>query len=155
MTKADTAKKLEEAVALIKDGGGTFAMVQGISQDDLEAIYGVAHTFYGQQKYDKAEKLFAYLCLYNHLDKRFWKGLAASRQMNKNYKKAAEAYAYMALIDVEDPEPSFHAAFCFLEMKDKDTARKSLDAAIHQSMGKKKYASLHKQAVQMLEHLNQ
>ena len=150
---AITEENLSHGLEVIKNGG-TLSMLQGISTDDLEAIYSVAHGFYGQGDYDKAQKLFSYLCLYQHMDKRFWKGLAACHQMQKNYKKAAESYAYMALLDMEDPEPSFHASYCFMEMKNFDAARKSLDAAIHQAKGRKKYQSLLTQAQQMLRHIS-
>ena len=148
-----TEHDLSHGLEVIKNGG-TLSMLQGISTDDLEAIYSVAHSFYGQGDYDKAQKLFCYLCLYQHMDKRFWKGLAACYQMQKNYKKAAESYAYMALLDIDDPEPSFHASYCFIEMKDFDAARTSLDAAIHQAKGRKKYQSLLTQAQQMLHHIS-
>lgn len=147
-----TEDQLSHSVDVIKNGG-TLSMMQDIHTDDLEAIYSIAHTFYVQRRYKKSEQLFSYLCLYQHMDKRFWKGLAASRQMQKNYRKAAEAYAYMAIIDMDDPEPSFHAAFCFMELKETKSASKALDAAMHQAKGKKRYQPLLEQARQMLNKL--
>jgi len=121
--------KIKQAVDAICSGG-TLAELRGLSPQDMEAIYGLAYNFYTRNKWQQAEKTFAFLCVYSHFDKRFWKGLAASRQMGKKYLPAADAYSYMAICDIEDPEPHFQAARCLIAAKQLKKAASAVDAAI-------------------------
>ncbi len=121
--------KVKEAVDAICDGG-TLAEIRGLSEADMEVLYGIAYNFYTHGRYDEAEKVFIFLCTYDHLEKRFWKGLAASRQMGGKSAGAADAYGCMTICDLDDPEPHFQAARCLLAIGAKKRASSALDAAI-------------------------
>ena len=121
--------KVKQAVDTICSGG-TLGELRGLAPKDMEAIYGLAYNYYTHSQWQQAEKTFAFLCVYSHFDKRFWKGLAASRQMGKKYLPAADAYSYMAMCDIEDPEPHFQAARCLIAAKQTKRATAALDATI-------------------------
>ena len=67
----DAADKMAEYIL----AGGTIGNLAGFTRDELEAIYAVGHTFFTAQKYDKAISLFNFLCLYDHLQPRWFHSL--------------------------------------------------------------------------------
>src|ERR1051325_10764557 len=77
----------------VLEGKTTVGEQRGLSAQQLEAGYAMAYNFYHQKKFADAEKAFRFLVFYNHLDRRFWKGLGASLHMQKDYGGAVQAYA--------------------------------------------------------------
>ena len=140
-------KKAVDAIC----AGGTLSEIRGLGEKDMEAVYGLAYNFYTHARYEEAEKIFTFLCVYDHLEKRFWKGLAASRQMGGRNLEAADAYGYMAICDLDDPEPHFQAARCLIAAGEKKRADSALDAAIELAQKAKKpaYKSLAEPASQL------
>ena len=49
--------------------------------------------------------------------------------MEKDYKRAAESYAYAALLDEGNPKAHFHASECFSSLEHKDAAKEALKSA--------------------------
>lgn len=140
-------KKAVDAIC----AGGTLSELRGLGENDMEAIYGLGFNLYTHARYEEAEKIFAFLCIYNHLEKRFWKGLAASRQMWGRHLAAADAYGYMAICDLDDPEPHFQAARCLIAANEKKRAVSALDAAIEiaEKTNTPSYKTLAEQAAQL------
>ncbi|MBC6497309.1 MAG: SycD/LcrH family type III secretion system chaperone [Alphaproteobacteria bacterium GM7ARS4] len=126
------AEQIAESRKIAEDivRGATLATMRGIDQKSLDALYALAYNDYNAGQYKQAETLFRFLCLYDHLDKRFWKGLAASLQNQGKYAEAAAVYGHQAILDVDDPEPPFQASFCFLADKRYGEARKALEAVV-------------------------
>jgi len=116
------------AVAQFKEplgvkGGKSF------SKHERETIYSIAFGKYELGEYAKAAELFTHLLLHDPHDIRFWKGLASSEQMQKNYKAALHAWAIHALLSGHSPAGHFHAAECYLSMGEKEEAKKALTLA--------------------------
>lgn len=78
-----------------------------------EALYTVAHTFYGQGKYKEASTLFCTMVQEAPRTYKYWIGLGASLQMAKSYDEALLAYETAAMLDPCDPHVHLHAADCF------------------------------------------
>jgi type III secretion system low calcium response chaperone LcrH/SycD len=100
-----------------------------ISDDSLEDIYEKAYDHYSAGEGAHAAKQFGMLITLDPFQQRFWMGLAASQHLEKQYKKALQAYALAALLDDRDPAPHYHAAQCYLAMGNKNEAIKALDLA--------------------------
>ena len=132
--------------------GATLADLRGLTNDEMEAVYLIAYNFYQQGKIEEAEKVFHFLCLYGHLDKRFWMGLAACRQQLKQYQQAIAAYSYLAVIDTENPYPPMHAADCYLALNDLDNTESALHATLHWAGDKNEFAQI-KQRAQLMLHV--
>lgn len=124
-------EQLQEIVETFIQSGLAYKDLRGLSDKDMEAIYSLAYTLYNHNKYDEAMKVFKFLSLMDHTDKRYFLGLAACRQMLGNYDKAIEAYQFAAVLDVEDPIVHLHAADCLLAAKRFDEARSALHATVH------------------------
>jgi type III secretion system low calcium response chaperone LcrH/SycD len=131
--------------------GGTFRSIKGIDERSMEAIYSLGYTYYNNSKYDDAHDIFRFLCLNDHLVRKYWMALGACRQMMKNFEGAVQAYAYASVLDVEDPRAPLQAADCFLAMEKFEEAESALNGAIHFSEGKPEFADVRSKAQAVLE----
>jgi len=120
MTQVTDSNEQDVELALedFMNSGGTLAMLKGISRDELEQMYSLAHSYYQSGKFQEAETIFKGLTALNHYDERFLLGLGACRQALKQYEMAIHSYAYGALVAIEDPRFPFHAAECHVELGD-------------------------------------
>ena len=125
--KIDTAKIAEHINALMKDNA-TLKQIKGVSNAELEAVYSLAFGYYKTGKYEEAHKLFQFLVLFDHLNKKFWFGLGAVQQVMKDYQGAVASYGYCSFLDLTNPKPQLHAAECFLALGDKKNAASSICA---------------------------
>ncbi len=110
--------------------GGVLKDLQGLSDKNMEAIYAVAHNLYSATKYEQANTLFQYLCMLNPYEKKYWLGLGACRQMQRDFQNAIDAYCMATALDMKDPNAPLHAGECFLALGNLDSAEKSFDTVI-------------------------
>lgn len=89
-----------------------------LKPEACEALYHVAYQHYRSGKFADAEAIFGFLTTCAALEPKYWVGLAGSRQMQKNYKKAIDAYQIAFDLKPKDPKISFHAAECYLALGD-------------------------------------
>lgn len=116
-------KKFDEIIGV--EGGQPF------TAEEREIIYGAAFAKYQVGDYGHAVSFFTQLVLHDPGNIRFWKGLASSLQMKKDFKEALRAWATFALLSGHDPAGHFHAAECLLSIGEKDEAKKALEIARH------------------------
>lgn len=107
---------------------GTVRELKGITDSEMEAVYSLGYSFYTTGRYADAEKVFRFLVLFDHLEKKYWTGLGAVYQVQKRYGEAITAYGYASFLDLENPKPQYLAAECFAAMGDKDNALSALAA---------------------------
>jgi len=127
MQKIDT-KKIAEGVKTLIEKGSTLKQMKGITNDELEAVYSLAFSYYRTGKYDEAVKLFQFLVLFDHLNAKYWFGLGAVQQATKDYQNAVVSYGYCSFLKLDNPKPQLHAAECFLALGDKRSAASALFA---------------------------
>ena len=125
--KIDAAQIAERVKAIIKDNA-TLKQLKGVTNAELEAVYSLAFGYYQTGKFNEALKLFQFLVLFDHLNKKYWMGLGAVQQVLKDFQGAIVSYGYSSFLDLKNPKPQFHAAECFLAMGDKRNAASSLEA---------------------------
>lgn len=143
-----------KTIADFVENGKTLSDIKGISHDHLEAVYGVAHNVYSSGDYQQAQKIFQFLCYCDHLEKKYWMGLGACRQMLKLYVEAVETYSFAMLLDSSDPQPPLLAADCHIALGNKEEAISGLNAAIEWSGDNPKYQELRERAQALLEVLS-
>ncbi len=133
---------VERAIDALEKGLAVGAALD-IPQEQIEAYYGWGRQFYVRGDYPAAERVFAYGFLHAGADIRFAKALAAARKMQGKYDEALKAYSLAAILDLDDPEPSFFAAECLFHLERKAAALSALDAADEQAAeAPEKYAAL-------------
>ncbi|MDN3506465.1 MAG: SycD/LcrH family type III secretion system chaperone [Simkaniaceae bacterium] len=140
MRFVDTVAEFKEELGV--KGGTVF------SQKDLETIYSIAFGKYDLAEYQQAAELFTHLLLHDPYDIRFWKGLASSEQMQKNYKAALHAWAVHSLLSGHDPDGHFHAAECYLSLGEKEEAKRALKIA------EKFVSGTHQRLERLKEHID-
>lgn len=96
---------------------------------NLEQLYTHAHTLYNAFQAEEATQAFGLLIAMDPFSPIFWMGLGASRQMNKEFEKALQAYALASLLDDQDPSPHYHAAQSYLALQNEQEALKALNLA--------------------------
>ncbi len=92
-------------------------------------MYATAYKLYNDGNYETAVELFTQLVLSAPFNHGFWKGLASSEQMRKEYTAALHAWCMVVLLNDKDPLPHFHAAECYLSQGNAEEANKALNAA--------------------------
>ncbi len=127
MKKIDAAKITERVKALIEEQA-TLKQLKGVTNDELEAVYSLAFSYYRTGKFEEALKLFQFLVLFDHLNAKYWFGLGAVQQVLKDYQGAVVSYGYCSFLKLDNPKPQLHAAECFLALGDKRNAASALEA---------------------------
>jgi len=124
-----TADDIADAMRAISDDGHTLADLKGFTRKHLEALYTVGFNAYNSGNYEQAHKVFQFLCMFDHMEKKYWMALGACRQLMKQYTDAVNVYTYAWTLDADDPTPALHAADCHIALGDRKAAISGLEFA--------------------------
>lgn len=88
--------------------------VPSLSSEKIKEIYLIAYELYQDKQYEKASSFFQLLVSASPQEKKFWKGLAGSLQMEKKYQEAISCYIIAQYLSKNNPDPYFyiHTADC-------------------------------------------
>lgn len=103
-----------------------------VPQEKIEEIYALAYVLYQKQQYQESSHLFRLLVIACPFKAKFWKGLGACLQMQKDYEEALDCYCCCAQFSHRDqPDPYLYVqtADCYFALKQIDTGLKALEAA--------------------------
>ena len=128
-------KEIKDLAKKLFEDGATLGELKGITSRELNAVYQMGLGFYNTGRYDDAEKVFAFLVMFDHLEAKYWTALGAVQQVKKNFEKAKTAYTQAALLDIHAPKPQYYVAECFLALGQKDDALASLDSLLDNCTG--------------------
>jgi type III secretion system low calcium response chaperone LcrH/SycD len=148
-TPIDEAK-LQRDAEYILFKGGSLADLRNITSDELDAVYALAYTEYGQHHFEKAEKLFTFLCLYDHRQQKHWMGLGACRQQLGQLKPAAQAFMLAGILEPDDPTPPLQLGECLLALGSLDEAARVLKLAVHKASQDQRHARIKARAEVLL-----
>lgn len=130
LTKAEELRQIvQSANECSQKGEDPAGRLPAFSPAFLNTFYAFAYRFYREGKYQEATDFFRFLTLIRPYEKRGWMGLGAAEQMSKNYHRALSAYAFLCVLDDQDPYPHFHAAECYLALNDVIEGLLALNAA--------------------------
>ena len=150
-----TPEDIAEAMTAITEQGATLADLKGFTRKHLEALYTVGFNAYNSGNYKQALKVFQFLCLYDHLEKKYWMALGACRQLMKQYKDAVDVYTYAWSLDMDDPTAALHAADCHIALGDRDAAISGLRFAAKNSVDKPELHAVKERAEALLKMFTQ
>jgi type III secretion system low calcium response chaperone LcrH/SycD len=111
--------------------GWVLGDVSAMDERDYEAVYTLGHNFYAQGKFPEAMRIFSYLVMNNHLERRFINAFASSLQMVGGYKDAIKYYGVAFVMDSSDSAPTFHSCECLIALGRKEEAKAGLSAIIN------------------------
>ncbi len=160
MTAQNTAQNeqelLETAQELAKhvQAGGTIGAFIDLDDDELEAIYAVGYNQFAARKFDQAINIFKLLCLYDHLEERWYYSLGVAQQGKGDYEAALKSFSVATILDMMDPNPQAQAAYCLMALGHRDEAKSALEGAIIACQDDPEHATVKKQAEALLETLN-
>ncbi|KAF3999339.1 type III secretion system translocator chaperone SicA [Glaciimonas immobilis] len=123
----------EENLETILDAvsqGVTLKQMHGISDEQMDELYGVAYDFYHQGRLDEAEKFFRFLCIYDFYSPDFLMGLAAVYQLKGAHQKAADLYAVAFAQGKDDYRPMLYSGQCQLAMGKSGKAKQCFKAVV-------------------------
>lgn len=147
-------EELEDMLIEFFGKGGTFKDMKDLSDDAMEAIYSVAYNLYQGGKYEEAQKVFQFLCFYDHFNRKYYMGLGACQQMQKQYDNAIEIFSFATVLDSDDPRPMICIGDCHLAKGDKEKARMSYETSIEWAGEQSEYEEDITRAKSMLDHLS-
>lgn len=108
--------------------GATIGELIGMDSKRTEILYALAYQLYNAGNYKDAETVFRALCVYDGAQVKFWMGMGGCLQNQGKYDEAAKIYAMGATMSgLQDPEPMYYAAQCFLKDKRRDDAMQVLE----------------------------
>jgi type III secretion system low calcium response chaperone LcrH/SycD len=147
----ETQEEWHEFYENFGKNGRTFQDFTNLTPQSMEVIYMVAYNQFNAGKYDEAEKVFQLLSVMNHFDPRFWTGLGASREMQKKFDEAIKAYAYLTILDLENPTPALLTGKCNLAAGRQADAESAFHACVFICKDKLEHAEVKAQAQSLLE----
>ena len=144
MNQASSKIQLESFREALEQGR-SLKDLRDISSRSLEGIYSIAYNLYQQSHFERAERLFALLCIYDHRNPRYVQGLVAARKSMKAYESTAQACALWINLMPEDPAPWLIAADCSLALGKHKAALFGLREALHRNWKKHDEAAVQAQ----------
>jgi type III secretion system low calcium response chaperone LcrH/SycD len=161
MSKRQRAfKKVSDTVAhsaqKVIDSGILSPMVNrlpNINDEHVEALYGLGYDFFHGKKYKEAESIFYLVCNLNHMEKKYWKALAAVFFLQKKYPAAQATYFTALMLDPTDVEMMSAMADCAIAMGSIPDADNLLAATVEMSHNYQQRLDLGQRAKALLEML--
>lgn len=135
------------------NSGGTIKALRDLDQDYLEAVYQYGYSQFHSGLLADALKVFRYLALLDHRDSRYFLGIGLVLHKLSHNAAAIPALSYAERLDKTDPRPSICMTECFIQLKNRASAKKSLAEAVKRIKGNKGWELEKKQARQLKHYL--
>lgn len=104
-----------------------FYEVQGLREQDMEALYARAYDCFARKKYEEAVIFFQTFAFYSCFDLRAWKGLAASLDQLHFSNEAILCHHLTVRLDSEKRPPTFYTRDCYVALHKIAQALKHLE----------------------------
>jgi tetratricopeptide (TPR) repeat protein len=101
----------------------------GISDESIEHIYALAYSLLKSKEFKDAESVLTFLVLLDPDISFFWSALGVSLQGQAKYEDSAVILEIAQVLNPEDPNAFILGAQSQIHLKQKEEARKQLDAA--------------------------
>ena len=150
-----TDETLDQIVDRFQNHGATFKEIKGISDDELEAMYALAHGQLQNGRFEQAETMFRFLCLNDHLSHKYWLAMGICLKEQEKFEEAVNALGVAGLLNMEDPRAAFAAAECHVRLGNRTESVAALESAISFAGDKPEFAATRQRAEMMLKVLNQ
>lgn len=146
-------KQLLDRIQRVLSGETTLQREIGLTEAELEAMYGVAFTIYQSGKHREALRVFSLLASMNPFDFRFIFGTASCYQMLDEFMLAALLHQLAGSLEPQNPSPMIHTAECLTALKDRVGAQVALEEAVKRADSNILYEPLKLRAEVMLANM--
>lgn len=129
MTNEEIHKRMLELIEGIKKGY-TLGELQGYSPEEIEVIYSLGYSSYQAGRFDEAEKIFRFACMFAHLEPKYYLALGGALAAQRKYAEAIPTYAYVLMLELNNVEAYACIADCYLALGNAEEARNALDEIV-------------------------
>jgi len=152
-SNAPSPEELAGQYAEFFAAGGTPGQAWGLDPSDYDTLYAVGHAMHAQRRYADAAAVFRYVNYLNPFDKRFPMALGSCLQMTGEYEQALASFTMASMMDMTDPQPSFHQSECMIALGMVEEARRML-VLVAQQCKQPAQSVLKSRATALIELLN-
>lgn len=107
-------KSLVEQIFAYLENGAFSDLFKNHKEHDFSNVYSLACDYYDKGLIEQAEKIFRSLCLYDFSNINYLLGLAAIKQVQKQYQKAINLYSLAICLDKSNASSYFYIGQCYL-----------------------------------------
>ena len=115
-------KSLIENIFSHLENGTILTIFSPQEPSDFSGVYSLACDYYDKGLIEQAEKIFRSLFLYDFNNINYLLGLAAVKQVQKQYQKAINLYSLAINLDKNNALIYFYMGQCYFFTGDKETA---------------------------------
>lgn len=122
-------QSLSDWIQQVSEGHNVFTP---IFEKNREEIHSLAYVLYHNQRYEESSHFFRLLTIAFPLEAKFWKGLGACLQMQKDYDEALNCYLTCSQLlkeDQLDPYLYVQVADCYFALNEVNVGLKALEKA--------------------------
>lgn len=134
--------------------GGTWQLLMGITNEELELHYAQAYEAYAAGQLETATAIFTTLSMMNPYEMKYWFGLGAAKQLLQEYEAAIVAYSIAAVLDETNPTPHFHAGQCYFILQEGIKCVEHLEKALSCAHGQEQYRPMIAEAERLMRTVN-
>ncbi len=145
------AKLVEQGAKKMYRGSVSLSDVVGLSDDELEAMYGVGYHLFNWGKYQPALDIFSVLTLYSPFRGHYWRAAGAVNQAMKRFKEAVLAYDMAITNNNQDAVSYTYRGESLLALGDTNAGVRDLKKAIEVGESFAAYANWVKRAKTLLQ----
>ena len=143
--------KVSRQVVDLLANGSTLKDIHGYTDQEFDALYALGYNLYNQGKFGEALQAFGFLLMHDQLERKYYKAFGSCLQMLKRYEEAIRNYSMASILDLTDPEPTFHTAECMVALGMPAEALEALQMVLVDTKGKADYQVMHERARAMIE----
>ena len=129
MTNEEMQKRMLELLEGLKKGH-TLGDLQGYSPEEIEVVYSLGFTSYQAGRFDEAEKIFRFACMFAHLEPKYYLALGGALAAQRKYAEAIPTYAYVLMLELNNVEAYGCIADCYLALGNPAEAKNALDEIV-------------------------
>ncbi len=109
------------------ESGNISDLLMPKNNEDFSDVYSLACDYYDKGLIEQAENIFRSLCLYDFSNVDYLLGLAAVKQVQKQYQKAINLYSLAINLDENNASIYLYAGQCYLYTGEKESAISSFN----------------------------
>lgn len=128
-------KSLMEQIFAYLENGSFSDLFKNNKEHDFSNVYSLACDYYDKGLIEQAEKIFRSLCLYDFSNIDYLLGLAAVKQVQKQYQKAINLYSLAISLNEDDASCYFYIGQCYLFSGEKELAVSSFRQCLSMACG--------------------
>lgn len=144
------AKLVEKSAKKMYRGSVTLSDVVGLSDNELEAMYGVGYHLFNWGKYQPALDIFSVLTLYSPFRGHYWRAAGAVNQAMRRFKEAIVAYDMALTNNNQDAVSYTYRGESYIAVGDSNSGVRDLKKAIEVGEAFPAYQSWVKRAKTLL-----